>query len=75
MESSTPSDCEVRAASKFLNVGGVSGLEIHKLNNVYGAGNVSPFVIFTNGLSILMLARVTCMTSNKLVVGLPGEND
>ncbi len=41
MERSAPSDCEVRAMIKFLNVEGVPGSEIcHRLSNVYDAGNV-----------------------------------
>ncbi len=40
MESSAPSDCEVRAVIKFLNAG-VTGLKIHRrLSNIHGAGNV-----------------------------------
>ncbi len=38
MESSVPSDCEVRAVIKLLNVEGVIELEIRRrLSNVYGA--------------------------------------
>ncbi len=41
MRSSALSDCEVRAMIKFLNLEGVTGLEIHhRLSNVYGAGTV-----------------------------------
>ncbi len=38
MESSVPSDCEVRAVIKFLNSEGVTMLEIHhRLSNVHNA--------------------------------------
>ncbi len=41
MESSAPSDCEMRAVIKFLNAEDVTGSEIYcRLSNVYGAGNV-----------------------------------
>ncbi len=44
MESSSPSDCEVRAVIKFLNAEGVAWLEIHrKLSDVYGSGNIISF--------------------------------
>ncbi len=36
MESSAPSDCEVQAVIKFLNVEGVSEVEIYRrLSNMY----------------------------------------
>ncbi len=38
MMNSAPSDCEVRAAIKFLNVEDVTGLEIYRrLRNIHGA--------------------------------------
>ncbi len=38
MESSAPSDCEVRAVITFLNAESVTGSENHcRLTNVYGA--------------------------------------
>ncbi len=43
MESSALSDCEVWAVIKFLDVEGVTGLEIHlRLNNVYDAHYSQP---------------------------------
>ncbi len=37
MESSAPSDCEVRAVIMFLNTEGVAGSEIYrKLSSIYG---------------------------------------
>ncbi len=43
MESLDPSDIEMWAVIKFLNVEGVTGLEIHRrLSNEYGASYTRP---------------------------------
>ncbi len=62
-------NCEVWAVIKFLNVEGVTGLEIHRrLSNVYGAGNVMSLCHIYKWIWFFLLGRATHMMSNKLVV-------
>ncbi len=62
-----PSDCETRALMKFLNVKGVTGLEIHCiLSNVYGASNVMLVICETR---TMMKQLLVCTLYSQKTVG------